>query len=159
MALLELMKTHEFLKGLPRPSLAKLAALAREVKFERDEIILKAGQPSTSFYLLVSGSACIEVSRPVYAICIQTLGPGDAFGWSALLNEHYTVFQVRAREPVTAIVLDGPALAEICAKDAKFAAEFYRRLAELVAKRVKAVELRLAEFLGSSKELVTQKLW
>jgi CRP/FNR family cyclic AMP-dependent transcriptional regulator len=85
-----------------------------------------------------------------YAICVQTLVPGDSFGWSSLLDEHHTVFQVRAREPSSALFLDGQKLLEACRKDPKLGSEVFQRLARVVAKRVEATELRLAEFCGSA---------
>ncbi len=151
-ALLDLLKRHRFLEGLPHQAVVELARHARPVTFGRDEIILRTGDPSTSFYLLVSGTACIEVSRPVYTVCIQTLGPGEAFGWSAVLGEPFTVFQVKAREPVQAIELPATVVTALCEADTQVAATFYRKLAELLARRVKALELRLAEFLGSPRQ-------
>lgn len=71
--------------------------MRRKAEFEEDQLILQAGQRSGHFYLLVSGSVCIEVRTPVYTVCVQVLG-GDAFGWSSFLDHHDALFQVRARE-------------------------------------------------------------
>jgi CRP-like cAMP-binding protein len=150
MALLKVLKEHPFTQGMGEPLLRKLAALAREVSFEEDEIVFRAGEKSTHFCLLLCGSACVEIRTPYYGLCVQTLGPGDAFGWSSLLDEHHTVFQVRAREPSSALFIDGHSLLEACQEDSKLGCEIFRRLARVVAKRVKATELKLAEFCGSA---------
>jgi len=152
MALVQMLKSHPFTEGMSDAVLKKLAALSRLVSFEEDEIVFRAGERSRYFCLLLCGSACVELRTPYYAVSIQTLGPGDAFGWSSLLDEHHTVFQVRARETSSALLLDGKKLSEVCEKDSKLAAEVYRRLAQIVAKRVKATELRLAEFCGSANK-------
>mgnify|MGYP005852993763 CR=1 FL=1 len=149
MALAQALSDHPFTQGMSESQLKKLASLAREVSFEEDEIVFRAGENSTHFCLLLSGSACVEIRKQYYGICVQTLGPGEAFGWSSLLDEHHTVFQVRARERCDAIFLDGQKLAEACQKDPKLGVDVFRRLARIVAKRVKATELRLAEFCGS----------
>ena len=39
-----------------------------------------------------------ETGGRFYTVSIQALGPGEAFGWSSLLDHHDTLFQVRARE-------------------------------------------------------------
>ena len=150
MPLIRILRDHPFTKGIPEPQLRKLASMAREVSFEGDEIVFRAGQRSMYFCLLLRGSACVEIRTPYYGLSIQTLVPGDAFGWSSLLDEHHIVFQVRAREPSSALFLDGEKLLAACEKDAKLAAEIYRRVAEVVAKRVKATEMKLAEFCGSA---------
>jgi CRP-like cAMP-binding protein len=119
------------------------------VEFDEDEIVFRANEKSRHFCLLLCGSASVQIRTPYYAVCVQTLGPGDAFGWSSLLEEHHTVFEVRAREESSALFLDGSRLAEMCHQDPRLGAEVFRRLAQLMAKRVKATELCLAEFFGS----------
>jgi len=127
--------------------LSNLASLASSAEFKEDELILIAGQHSEHLFLLLSGSV-VEVPTPLYVVCVQALKPGDAFGWSSLLNQQDTLFQVRARETVTAIRWEGTALLAACEEDAAFGMELLRRLLQLVAGRVKATETRLGEFCG-----------
>ena len=149
MPLMHVLQAHPFTHGMPDAQVKKLASLARHVVFEEDEIVFRANEQSRNFCLLLCGSASVQIRTPYYAVCVQTLGPGDAFGWSSLLEEHHTVFEVRAREVSSALFLDGGRLAEMCREDCRLGAEIYRRLAQVMAKRVKATELRLAEFCGS----------
>jgi len=88
--------------------LSNLASLASSAEFKEDELILIAGQHSEHLFLLLSGSV-VEVPTPLYVVCVQALRPGDAFGWSSLLNQQDTLFQVRAREKSTAIRWEGAA--------------------------------------------------
>jgi CRP-like cAMP-binding protein len=150
-ALEEALVDHPFTQGIPRQLLRRLASLAHEVSFGEDEIVFRAGERSVNFLLLTQGSVCVEVSTPVYGMTIQILTAGDAFGWSALMDQHHTVFQVRAREPSTALCLDGHRLIEACQKDDRLAAEIFHRVAEVLARRVSATEIRLAEFCGSAR--------
>lgn len=144
----EVMKKHAFTTGLSDAQIAKLAALAHEVSFKDNEVILLTGQQSKNFYLLQTGSVCIEVGTRSYTVWVQALGPGDAFGWSSLLGHHDTLFQVRAREASTALCLDGGRLCALLEEDPVLAAELLRRTLELVAGRVQATEARLAEMCG-----------
>ncbi len=50
----------------------------------------------------------VQLRTPAYVVAVQALGPGDVFGWSALLEEHDTLFEVRAREATTALRLGAP---------------------------------------------------
>ncbi|MGA1997248.1 MAG: cyclic nucleotide-binding domain-containing protein, partial [Bryobacteraceae bacterium] len=79
---LEVLRAHRFTKGLSDSQLSALLALARPVRFEADEIVLSDGQRSSDFYLLVSGSVVVELCAPQFTVCVQSLGPGDVFGWS-----------------------------------------------------------------------------
>jgi CRP/FNR family transcriptional regulator, cyclic AMP receptor protein len=148
MTLSETLNAHPFTSGLSEPQVAKLAQLAREVSFREGEIILVAGQQSKHFYLLLAGSLCIEVGTSSYVVWVQILGPGDAFGWSALLDHHDTLFQVRAREASRALCLDGELLSAVLHADSELAAEILRRTLTLVAGRVQATEARLGEMCG-----------
>jgi CRP/FNR family cyclic AMP-dependent transcriptional regulator len=148
MALLETLQGHAFTQGMPAALVKKLAEMAQEVRFEPDEIVFRSGEESKDFYLVTAGSLSVELSTPVYVVNIQTLSAGEAFGWSALLKNP-TLFQVRAREQSRVIRLDGERLLRACEKDSRLASEIYRRLADVVAHRLRATELRLLEFCGS----------
>ena len=76
------------------------------------------------------------------------LGPGDVFGWSALLENQDTLFQVRARERTSAMRIESTALQATCKSDSAFAAEILHRTLQVVAGRVKATEIRFAEMCG-----------
>ena len=143
------LRDHAFTAGLNDAQLDSLAKLATEVTFEEDEVILVDGQRSTSFFLLLTGSVVVELSAPRrYAMCVQSLGPGKVFGWSALLDAQDTLFQVRSRERTRALMIDGATLKQRCFEDPALGAVLLHRLLNVVAGRVKATELRFAEMCG-----------
>jgi len=148
MTLNKLLRGHSFTAGLTDAQVEGLAKLATQVTFEEDQVILFDGQRSTSFYLVIAGSVAVELSAPRYVMCVQSLGPGAVFGWSALLERQDTLFQVRAREHTTAIEIDGAKLKARCFEDAYLGVAVLHRLLNVVAGRVKATELRFAEMCG-----------
>lgn len=151
MALERILKRSRFAARLSVPHRSMLGAMGRRTEFKEDQLILQAGQRSTHFYLLVSGSVCVEVRTPVYTVCVQVLGPGDVFGWSSFLDHHDTLFQVRARESSRAIYWDAVPLFDACRKNPEFGLELYSSVLAVVAGRVKATESKLAEFCGSCR--------
>jgi CRP-like cAMP-binding protein len=148
MTLDEAIRTHDFTAGLAEAHIVVLACHAREVAFAEDELILVEGQRSTAFYLLTAGSVAVELRTPRYSVCVQALGPGDVFGWSALLENQDTLFQVRAREQTWAMRIESAALQAICESDSALAAAILHRILRVVAGRVKATEIRFAEMCG-----------
>jgi CRP-like cAMP-binding protein len=148
MTLEQLLRNHAFTSGLTEPQIATLASLASEVTFEENDVILVDGQRSRSFYLVTAGSVAVELRTPTYVVCVQALGPGEVFGWSALLDYQDTLFQVRARERTTALRLDGGGLKSKCRADTSLGTEILQRTLQVVAGRVKATELRFAEMCG-----------
>jgi len=141
-------RAHHFAAGLAEPQIIVLASLAREAVFAEDELILIEGQRSRAFYLLTAGSVAVELRTPHYSVCVQALGPGEVFGWSALLQNQDTLFQVRARETTSALQIEGAALQAACKSDTAFAAEILHRTLQVVAGRVKATEIRFAQMCG-----------
>jgi len=150
---LNLIANHPFMRGLPGSAQKQLAKLAKEVRFASDEVVFRAGEKSRDFYLVLSGSVCVEVSTPVYSLCIQSVGAGGAFGWSSLLGEHGTAFQVRSREDGTvAVRWNAEELLAVCEQDPKLCSMIFRRVATLIGERVTAAESRLTEFYGGSAQ-------
>lgn len=147
-----LMKSSEFALGLTDPQIEKLAALSQEQRFDEGDLIVKSGERSRDFYLLLSGSASVEVGSDFCTVCVQVLRPGDAFGWSSLLPGQETLFQVRARERCAALRLEGAALIALCQEDSELGVTLLRRVLLTAAQRVHGLEVKLAEFWGFSKD-------
>lgn len=143
-----LLREHRFVRGLTAEQIETLAAHSTAVTFDENEVVLVDGRRSSAFYFLVAGSAAIELRGARYAVCVQALGPGDVFGWSALLDRQDTLFAVRARERMVALRIEGESLKTLCKVDAQLGAEILRRTLQVVAGRVRATELRFAEMCG-----------
>jgi CRP-like cAMP-binding protein len=142
------LRRHAFLSGFDQAQLATLAKVAQPIQFRERDLILQAQQRPDDFYLLLEGSVSIELNKGTYVVRIESLGPGDAFGWSALLEHHDTLFDVRAREPCKILQLDGAGLLNALREDPVLAAAFLGRTLHLLASRMDATEMRLAEFCG-----------
>lgn len=148
MTLNQVLRNHPFTHELGDSQIATLGSMATDVAFEEDEVILVDGERSRNFFLILTGSVSVELRTPRYAITVQALGPGQVFGWSALLEDHDTLFQVRAREHTTALRLDGAALKAACHRDTILGMQVLQRALTVVAGRVRATEIRFAEMCG-----------
>jgi CRP-like cAMP-binding protein len=144
----KVLREHAFTQGLSEAQIDRLAGISHQVSFEENEVVLVDGARSTSFFLLLTGSVVVELRGGQYVMAVQALGPGDVFGWSALLDDQDTLFQVRAREHTTALQIDGATLKAYCMSDPTLGAEFFHRILRVVAGRVKATEVRFAEMCG-----------
>jgi len=144
----QILQTHAFTQGLDVRALTSLASLAHEVTFAESELVLEDDRHSEFFYLVVSGSVTIELHTPRITVSVQAVGPGEAFGWSSLLDFQDTLFQVRARERTTALRISGTALKDLCRTDPATGTEILLRVLRVVASRVKATEARFAEMCG-----------
>lgn len=143
-----LLRLHPFTECLTEPQLVVLADMAEYVRCKEDQPVFVSGERPQHFYLLVSGTAALELKTPVYAVCIQLLGSGEAFGWPSLVDQHYATFQVRARETCDVLRIRGDRLLAACEADNRLGACLFRGLASLIARRLRATESRFADFCG-----------
>jgi CRP/FNR family transcriptional regulator, cyclic AMP receptor protein len=148
LALESILRNHAFVEGLTVEQVRTLASVASEEVFEENQIILADREHSSAFYFLIAGSVAIELRAARYAVCVQALGPGQIFGWSALLDRQDTLFQVRAREQTQALRIDGETLKALFHSDPQLGADLLQRTLQVVASRVRATEERFAEMCG-----------
>jgi uncharacterized protein (TIGR02284 family) len=128
--------------------LATLATIGERAQFHEHDIILTAKQPAQAFYLLLSGSVSVELGKKNFAFRIQALGPGDAFGCSALLDGRDSMFDVRARECCNTLRFDGGRLGKALRDDLILSAELFHRAFQSTTRRLHATEVRLGELCG-----------
>lgn len=142
------LRDHSFVAGFSEQQLSELSALATEVAFEENEIILADREHSSGFFFVTSGSVAVELSTARYAVCVQAVGAGQVFGWSSLLDRQDTLFQVRARERTTAFRIAAEDLKALCRRDPLLGIDLLQRTLQVVASRVRATEERFAEMCG-----------
>jgi CRP-like cAMP-binding protein len=133
---------------LTAAQVARVQSLGEEVTIPEGELILDNGQRSTWCYLVLSGSVAVALATPRLTVCVQVVGPGELFGWSALLHGQDTMFQVRARERTAALRIEGSALSECCRADPELGVELLHRFLRVVSERVRATETVFAEWCG-----------
>lgn len=147
---LETLRHLPFVKSFEPEQVEKLAALAHEGRFERDQIIFREGDASSFFYLIVSGKVALEVTALGRTLRVQTLGEGEALGWSSLLVSEGKHFQARALTAVRALVFDGARLREACESDPAFGYRLMRAVLEAVAQRLQAMRIQLLDLYSPS---------
>jgi CRP/FNR family cyclic AMP-dependent transcriptional regulator len=144
-ALIEALRGSQFLEGLKQNHIQKIAEMAMEVQFSRDQIIFREGDECGLFYLLLSGKVALEISAPGRIVRVQTVGEGDELGWSSLLAGDGKQFQARSLEPVRALVFDGTRLRQACEEDPAFGYNLMLRIVKVVSRRLQATRLQLLD--------------
>ncbi len=147
---LTLLRSVELTRGMNTEQLKRLASIAREVEFEAGKLIYKRGDAGQAVYLLEEGEVVIEMDVPGYGLMVMnTLGPGDFFGWSSLFPSERKMAYTRASKQAKAIAFDAGMLREICKSDHEFEYAVVRRAAESTANRIKANRQQLISMVTS----------
>jgi CRP-like cAMP-binding protein len=145
-AMAQQMSKKALLSNLSIEYASKLLRRAERLTFEADDVILRTGEKLEQFYVLLEGTVAVEMIRPAFSLRIQVLGPGEGFGWSALISGSDTMFQVRAREDCTVACIGRKTLKALCEAEPEFGVRFLFSVLHLVARRIPATEERLYEF-------------
>lgn len=107
---LVLLRRVEVFGALPMLVVETMAVRTRHRHAERDEVVVRAGDPGTEFFVVVDGEVAVsDTPAPV-----PPLGAGDYFGEIALLLDTTRTATITATRPSDLLVLDREAFATAC---------------------------------------------
>jgi CRP-like cAMP-binding protein len=112
-----------FFEGFNDNELHRVAELAEEVDAEAGAELTDQGRPGQTAYVIVEGTAAVEVGGGV----INTVGPGELVGEMSLIDHRPRTATVRATTPMRLLAFD--------------AARFRRLLDEMPKAQVRVMEL------------------
>jgi len=142
----DLLTQHPLFTDMPEAYRDVLASSAAEVTYEPGQVIFREGDTANRFFLVLEGRVMLEAFNIQYgSMPVQTLEPGDVFGWSVLVPPHRWRLDARAAERTKLAVLDGPALREACEKDPGLGYALLQRFAMLLDQRLQALRNQLIE--------------
>jgi CRP-like cAMP-binding protein len=144
-SLLQVLEAHPFVADFRPEHRTRLAAMAKQVHFDANQVIFREGDDYSVFYLLGQGMVALELEVPGHLLRVQTLYGGDVFDWSALLPHAGKHFQARALDAVTALAFEGEDLLASFKTDPEFGLAFMLRLMGVVSERLRATRLQLLD--------------
>jgi CRP/FNR family cyclic AMP-dependent transcriptional regulator len=100
-----LLQGVEIFRDTETENLARIAAIAREVRFEEGVTIFKEGEPGDAFYIVVEGAVSMRKGSQE----VLLVKDKEPFGWGGLLED-------RSR-PLTAVALTGTSTLKIERED------------------------------------------
>jgi CRP-like cAMP-binding protein len=84
-------------------------------------------------------------------IVIETVGPGDAVGWSWLVAPYRWTFDARALQPVGALAIDGACLRAKSLEDPALGFALLSRVTQELLERLQATRVRLLDLYGGAR--------
>lgn len=144
-----LIANHPFLKGLDRRYHQNLAECASFEHVALGKEIFHQDGCADRFYLITSGKVALETFVPGCGmVTIQTLGPGEALGWSWLFPPRRWHFTASAVEPTELITFDAAMLLKKAEEDRPLHCELIARVARILFDRLQATRMQLIDFYG-----------
>lgn len=129
-----------------------LANVATEGAFRKGEVIFREREFADRFFLILSGKVGLETRRNSgSSVVIQTLGPGEALGWSWLFPPFLWHFTATALEPCRVLAFNAASLLVRAEEDPVFGYELMKRISRQVILRLQATRERFTHKLELSE--------
>ena len=137
-----------FFENMDASQVNLLAAMAKEVGFEKDQIIFREGEAANQFYIVLTGKVALELTTSRGRSRVLTVEEGHELGWSFLVPETGRHFRARALEQVRTLAFNGGELSKACEQDALFGQRLTKRLLRDVAGRLESTVVQLNDSYG-----------
>ena len=142
----EIVAMHPLLSDLPGDVADAISGFTTTVDFGGGRLLIAEGEPADALYLIRRGHVGLESTQfGSGRICIETLAPGAALGWSWLFPPYRWHLDARAIGPVRAIAVDAKSLRILAERDRDFGYALMSRVSALLLERLQATRWRLAE--------------
>ena len=143
----EIILAHPFFQGINPRYVHLLTDCALSVRFGVAHDIFREGQDADHFYLIHKGRVSLDTFVPrIGSTTIQTIGPGEALGWSWLYPPYRWQFNARTIDPVEAVSFGALSLREKAEENHDFGYDLAMRVGGVMLARLQATRRRLVEF-------------
>ncbi len=145
----ELLRSHDFTRGLDDEQLAVIAGCARNLRFDQGDYIFREGESADRFYLIRHGRVALEMNiRGRGQTTIRTLQDDDILGVSWLVPPHRRTFSARVLTRTRAIGFDAVCLRGKCDADHDLGYALMMKFMPELLGRLRAARLQLADVYG-----------
>ena len=147
---------HPFLIGLTEHHIRLIADCAIRTHFEKDQVIFRERETANRFYLIEQGNVALDsAGQTGQPVTIDMVGDGDLLGWSWLFPPYVWHFTARAVEPTSAIFFYGTVLREYCEQDTTLGYELFKRMSEVMTRRLQSARTRLLNAYAAHPSLAS----
>jgi CRP-like cAMP-binding protein len=130
-AIVQALGNFPFFRNIDPKNLHDIIQFSRIERYKKDNIIIRKGDPGSSFYIIVSGT--VDVLNET-GIPISNLGRGEVFGETSLICEENVGATIQATEDTEVLCIDQKHFNKILEKYPTLQTYFTRLLAERLSK-------------------------
>ena len=102
----EALESCELFRELDRHQLMAVAALVEEHTVEANEILIGEGEPARYLFIVIAGRGVAHVELDQGWMSLGLVGPGEAAGWSSLVDGQVYPATVKALTPMRVVRLE-----------------------------------------------------
>ena len=138
MVSVDTLKKLDLFVGLMDLELEAISEISEIAEYPRGTVIFKEGDEAASLYVLIEGNVALnfEVGRNREVI-VHSVGYGQAFGWSALVQPYLFTASARCTNNSRVLTIDRKRLRKLFELDCHMGFVIMEKLAGLVSNRLR----------------------
>jgi CRP/FNR family transcriptional regulator, cyclic AMP receptor protein len=125
----------DLFKDLSPETMNEVSKIMVEESWDKGSSVFSAGNPAKHFYILVDGTIRLSVGSEA-EIDYTVSRPGEAFGWSGMVDRPVYMATAECLTPCKLIKIDNEKLNTVLGKDSSSGMKFYKCLASCVVQRL-----------------------
>jgi len=142
----EIIERFDSFSSLKDDEIRALAILAVENRYSAGESIFHEGDPATNLYLLLEGR--VEMTMNTNAdgsrrAAVITLGPGEVFGWSSLVEPYQLTASAFCVTPVRVIAIPAPGMRALMTISSDLGFRLMEKACQVASKRLRATRVQM----------------
>lgn len=148
----EVLGKLQLFEGLSDESLDRMASIASEESHGRDSVIFREGDVGDKLYLILEGK--VRISRNVGGMgeeALAILGPGEAFGEMALIEDAPRSADVHAHVPCRLLVITREAFEDLLFIHKDVAYEILWNFIKILSRRLREANDKMALLSSSGR--------
>ena len=137
---------HPFFRGMNPGWVDTVSHGSVDATYDSGELLVREGEVANRFHLVFHGRLAVEVSGTSgNRWTVQTIGPGEAVDWPAIVPPHVWRFNGRALQETRVLSLDATVLRRALGSDPVEGYRFLGRLVPMIGRRLENIRNRWVE--------------
>lgn len=129
------LKEADLFTGLSQETMNEIADTMVEESYDKGALLFSEGDPANFFYVLKEGRVRLALGKEA-EIDYTVSNPGEAFGWSALVDRPCYTAAAECESPTKLIKIGKDQLNKILEKQPGSGMVFFKRLAGAIGERL-----------------------
>ena len=129
------MQQSQLFRGMEQEVLQQIDKIMVKKSCAEGSVLFERGHSANNLYILGEGSIELTIGDNGH-VTHGVKTPGEAFGWSSLVNHHVYTASAVCSSPTELVSIPSEKLNKIFESNPASGLIFFRRLAEIISKRV-----------------------
>jgi CRP/FNR family transcriptional regulator, cyclic AMP receptor protein len=139
-AMNEQLAAFELFDGVAPADVERLCSIASLQALQTGDYLFLLGEPADRVFVVLQGrlDVCLPLAfdGAMRDVAVETVGAGDALGWSAFVEPYRFTLSARAAEPSSVAAFPRQELWRVLDADPELGYHFSKRITELIGQRL-----------------------